>query len=102
MARCRHRSPSSPSRSASAFGGRASTSILVSLRGYARDAVRQYSEQALGGSTPLLDDEHAATQQVVATLTGYGALQPLLDDETIEELWINSPHEVFIGAKRSP
>lgn len=64
---------------------------------YAQDAVRQYSERALGSSAPLLDDEHAATLQVVATLTGYGPLQPLLDDDTIEELWINAPDAIFVA-----
>lgn len=27
----------------------------------------------------------------------YGALQPLLDDESIEEIWINSPQRIFIA-----
>lgn len=73
---------------------------------YARDAVQQYSERALGGYAPLLDDEHLATQQIVATLTGYGPLQPLLDDDTIEELWINAPDAIFVArsgvAERTP
>ncbi len=64
---------------------------------YVRDEVRRYSERALGGSLPLLDDEAATAQQVVATLTGFGALQPLLDDPDIEELWINAPDAVFVA-----
>lgn len=31
------------------------------------------------------------------SLLGYGALQPLLDDNSIEEIWINSPAAVFIA-----
>lgn len=31
------------------------------------------------------------------SLLGYGSLQPLLDDESIEEIWINSPAAVFIA-----
>jgi len=58
---------------------------------YVREEVRSYSERALGGSLPMLDDETDATAQVIATLTGFGALQPLLDDPDIEELWINAP-----------
>jgi pilus assembly protein CpaF len=27
----------------------------------------------------------------------YGALQPLLDDESIEEIWINSPQRIFVS-----
>jgi pilus assembly protein CpaF len=45
----------------------------------------------------MLDDETDATAQVIATLTGFGALQPLLDDPDIEELWINAPDAVFVA-----
>ena len=64
---------------------------------YVRDEVRRYSERALGGSVPLLDDEADATRRVVATLTGFGALQPLLDDPEVEELWLNAPDAVFVA-----
>jgi pilus assembly protein CpaF len=58
---------------------------------YVRDEVRRYSERALGGSMPLIGDEYQAAREVVAALTGFGALQPFLDDPGIEEIWINSP-----------
>ena len=45
---------------------------------YVRDEVRRYSERALGGSMPLLTDEFQASREVVAALTGFGALQPFL------------------------
>ena len=61
------------------------------------DEVQRYSEHALGGSQPLLADEAAVTRQVVATLTGFGPLQPYLDDPSVEELWINGPDRVFIA-----
>jgi pilus assembly protein CpaF len=64
---------------------------------YVFDEVRRYSERALGGSVPLLDDEADATRRVLATLTGFGALQPLLDDPDIEEVWINAPDAVFVA-----
>lgn len=64
---------------------------------YVRDEVRRYSERALGGSVPMLADEADATRQVLATLTGFGALQPLLDDPGVEELWINAPDAVYIA-----
>ncbi|MEN9749869.1 MAG: hypothetical protein RL149_947 [Actinomycetota bacterium] len=32
-----------------------------------------------------------------SVLTGFGILQPYLDDETIEEIWINRPNEIFIA-----
>jgi pilus assembly protein CpaF len=39
-----------------------------------RDEVQRYSERALSGSLPLLPDEGHAASQVLANLTGFGAL----------------------------
>ena len=64
---------------------------------FVRDEVRRYSERALGGSEPLLADEAAVTRQVIAALTGFGALQPFLDDPSVEEIWLNAPDRVFIA-----
>ncbi len=64
---------------------------------YVRDEVRKYSERALGGAVPLLADEASVARQVVAALTGLGALQPLLDDPAVEEIWINGPDRIFIA-----
>ncbi|HWH25298.1 MAG TPA: ATPase, T2SS/T4P/T4SS family [Pseudolysinimonas sp.] len=64
---------------------------------YVRAEVQRYSERALGGSQPLLDDEATVARQVLAALTGLGPLQPALDDPTIEEIWINGPGRVFIA-----
>ena len=69
---------------------------------YVREEVRRYSERALGGAMPLLPDESATTRQIVATLTGFGALQPYLDDPTVEEVWINSPTRVFVARDGVP
>ncbi|HZK59977.1 MAG TPA: ATPase, T2SS/T4P/T4SS family, partial [Cryobacterium sp.] len=64
---------------------------------YVRAEVQRYSERALGGSLPMIADEHQAAREVVASLTGFGALQPFLDDPGIEEIWINAPSRVFIA-----
>jgi pilus assembly protein CpaF len=69
---------------------------------YVRDEVRRYSERALGGSVPLLADETQTAREVVAALTGFGPLQPLLDDPDIEELWINAPDQVFVARSGVP
>ncbi len=65
--------------------------------GYVRDEVRRYSERALGGAVPMLHDEAQAERLIIASLTGFGALQPLLDDNEIEEIWINGPSDLFIA-----
>ncbi len=62
---------------------------------YVHDEVQRYSERALGGSLPMLADEGLAARQIVATITGFGVLQPLFDDPEVEEIWINAPERVF-------
>ncbi len=64
---------------------------------YVHAEVQRYSERALSGSLPMIADEHQAAREVVASLTGFGALQPFLDDPGIEEIWINAPSRVFIA-----
>jgi pilus assembly protein CpaF len=64
---------------------------------YAREEVRRYSERALTGAHDGLGDEHGTARDVVASLTGYGPLQPFFDDPEVEEIWINGPTRVFIA-----
>ena len=69
---------------------------------YVRDEVQRYAERALGNSLPLIADENQAAREVVASLTGFGALQPFLDDPGIEEIWINAPSRVFVARDGVP
>ncbi|TFD57366.1 CpaF family protein [Cryobacterium suzukii] len=69
---------------------------------YVRDELRRYSERALGGLAPMIADEHQAAREVVAALTGFGVLQPFLDDPEIEEIWINGPARVFVARDGVP
>lgn len=69
---------------------------------YARDEVRRYAEHALGGSLPLVADEVRTEREVLASLTGFGPLQPYLDDPTVEEIWINAPDRIFIARDGRP
>ncbi|TFB64587.1 CpaF family protein [Cryobacterium sp. Hz7] len=69
---------------------------------YVRDEVQRYAERALGNSLPLIADERQAAREVVASLTGFGALQPFLDDPGIEEIWINAPSRVFVARDGVP
>jgi pilus assembly protein CpaF len=50
----------------------------------------------------MIADEGRAAAEVVASLTGFGALQPYLDDPEIEEVWINSPSRVFVARGGRP
>lgn len=62
-----------------------------------RDEIQGYSERALGGSVPLLTDERGMARDIIATIVGLGPLQPLLDDPSVEEVWINAPDRVFVA-----
>jgi pilus assembly protein CpaF len=64
---------------------------------YARDEVRRFTERSLGGSLPLVSDELRTEREVLASLTGFGPLQPYLDDPEVEEIWLNAPDRVFIA-----
>jgi pilus assembly protein CpaF len=64
---------------------------------YVRDEVQRYSERALGGSLPMLADEAQATRDVVASIVGFGPLQPFFDDPNVEEIWINGPDRAFVA-----
>ncbi|MDQ0892759.1 CpaF family protein [Agromyces ramosus] len=64
---------------------------------YAHEEVRRYSERALAGAHAQLGDEHGTARDVVASITGYGPLQPYFDDPDVEEIWINAPTRVFIA-----
>jgi pilus assembly protein CpaF len=44
-----------------------------------------------------LESEHQAKQHLQNQLMGFGQLQPLLDDVSIEEIWLNDEQQVFIA-----
>lgn len=84
------------------LGGDRARSDHTVVDRYVREEVRRYSERALGGSLPMLVDEHQAAREIVASITGFGALQPFFDDPDIEEIWINGPSKVFIARNGVP
>ncbi|MBE1524296.1 Flp pilus assembly CpaF family ATPase [Nesterenkonia lutea] len=46
---------------------------------------------------PLIGPVEKAVKHIVDAVAGFGELQPLLEDASIEELWINGPSEVFVA-----
>jgi len=48
-----------------------------------------------------LPDEAELHLAVSQQLNGLGVLQPLLDDPTIEEIWINAPDQIFVATSTS-
>ena len=59
--------------------------------------VRRHNDMALARGEELIDDEAACVRDVLAAVTGFGVLQPLLDDPEIEEIWVNGPGQVHVA-----
>jgi pilus assembly protein CpaF len=73
------------------------TRDLSEMRQLVHDAVADYDERSLHGGLPALADLGEATKSVLDAVAGFGPLQPYLDDNEIEEIWINEPSKVFVA-----
>ncbi|MBG6184502.1 pilus assembly protein CpaF [Arthrobacter sp. CAN_A214] len=60
-------------------------------------AVNDYDERSILGVLPPLGHLEHARKYVFDAVAGFGALQPYLDDPTIEEIWINAPSEIYVA-----
>jgi pilus assembly protein CpaF len=63
----------------------------------AASEVRRHNDYALARGLVPIDDEAGCVRDVLAQLSGFGPLQPYLDDPTIEEVWLNAPDRVFVA-----
>ncbi|WP_036278913.1 CpaF family protein [Microbacterium sp. CH12i] len=66
-------------------------------RRIAQAEVRRHNDLALSRGEAMIDDETACVRDVLASVSGFGPLQPLLDDPEIEEIWLNGPDRVFVA-----
>src|SRR5690606_5572953 len=66
-------------------------------RRIAQGEVRRHNDLALSRGEVTIDDESACVRDVLASVSGFGPLQPLLDDPSIEEIWLNGPDRVFVA-----
>src|SRR4051794_1939718 len=67
------------------------------VRRIAEGVVRDHDEASLTGVVAPVPDVEAVVGELVARVSGFGPLQPFLDDPAVEELWINSPDRVFVA-----
>ena len=70
-------------------------SMLV--RRIAEGVVRDHDERSLTGAVVPVPDPDSVVGELVARVSGFGPLQPFLDDPAVEEIWINDPSRVFIA-----
>ncbi|GAA3815263.1 CpaF family protein [Cellulomonas soli] len=66
------------------------------------DAIADYDERSVVGAVPPLVDQVAVHKAVVDAVAGLGPLQRYLDDPEVEEIWINSPTQVFVARRGEP
>jgi pilus assembly protein CpaF len=69
----------------------------VAVRRLAEQLVREHDERSLTGVVAPVADADALVTELLARVAGFGPLQPLLEDPTVEEVWINSPDRVFVA-----
>ncbi|UVY82471.1 Flp pilus assembly complex ATPase component TadA [Brachybacterium sp. NBEC-018] len=60
-----------------------------------REVVTDYDRRAAGGAVPTVRDTDLVVAEVAARIGGFGPLQDLLDDPGVEEIWVNSPTQIF-------
>lgn len=61
------------------------------------EVVADYRDRSITAPLPPLGDVAAASRAVLDAVAGFGPLQPLLDDPSVEEVWINEPGRVFVA-----
>lgn len=61
-----------------------------------------YDRRALRGDVPPLPDPAGTRKAVQDAVGGLGPLQQYLDDDEVEEIWINSPSQVFVARQGQP
>lgn len=72
------------------------------VRELAERVVREHDDRSLTGAVTPVADPDALVAALVANVAGFGPLQPLLDDPSIEEVWINEPSRVFVARDGRP
>ena len=67
------------------------------VRGFAEHVGRAHDDRSLTGAVPPVADPSGMVGELVARVSGFGPLQPYLDDPEVEEIWINDPSRVFVA-----
>jgi pilus assembly protein CpaF len=73
-------------------GGISPHEEVIELRHMVEDILAQSTNAASDNESPQILVEQIANQ-----ISGFGLLQPLLDDPSIEEIWINEPGRIFVA-----
>jgi pilus assembly protein CpaF len=75
------------------------TNEPLAVRRLIDEVIAEYEERSLGGALPPLDDRAHVARGVYDSVAGFGPLRRLLEDSSIEEIWVNGPGRVFIARR---
>ena len=75
---------------------------ISALEQLVTEAEDDYLRRSDAGLVPPLIDPAGARSHVLDSMAGLGPLQSYLDDESIEEIWVNAPGRVFIARSGRP
>jgi pilus assembly protein CpaF len=67
------------------------------VRTLAEGLVAAHDDRSLSGAVAPVADSVGVLDELVARISGFGALQRYLDDPTVEEIWVNDPSRVFVA-----
>ncbi|MCX6396178.1 MAG: ATPase, T2SS/T4P/T4SS family [Propionibacteriales bacterium] len=67
------------------------------VRALAAEVVAEHDRLSLNGSQVPVPDPAGMVEELVAGVCGFGPLQRYLDDDEVEEIWINDPSRVFVA-----
>ncbi|WP_191907887.1 hypothetical protein [Nocardioides cynanchi] len=73
----------------------------VVVRRLAEQVVRAHDDRSLTGAVAPVSDVDSVVGELVARVSGFGPLQPFLDDPTVEEIWINDPNSASVQVRAS-
>ena len=67
----------------------------IELRHMVEDILAQSKDAPIAASD--IESPQILVDQITNQISGFGSLQPLLDDPSIEEIWINEPGRIFVA-----
>ena len=73
-------------------GGISPHEEVIELRHMVEDILSQSTSAASDHDSPQV-----IVEQITNHISGFGLLQPLLDDPSVEEIWINEPGRIFVA-----
>ena len=71
------------------------------VRRIAETIVRDHDERSLTGVVAPVPDAAAVVGELVARVSGFGPLQPFLEDPAVEEIWIDDPLATYAQVRGS-